>query len=38
MASEQKTLGKKQNQLAFVPSKDHVWLEDRWMVASLCDE
>jgi hypothetical protein len=21
-----------------VPLEDHVWLEDRWMVASLCDE
>jgi hypothetical protein len=20
------------------PSEDHVWFEDRWMVASLCDE
>jgi hypothetical protein len=20
------------------PAKDHVWFEDRWMVASLCDE
>jgi hypothetical protein len=19
-------------------TKDHVWFEDRWMVASLCDE
>jgi hypothetical protein len=21
-----------------VPTEDHVWFEDRWMVASLCDE
>jgi hypothetical protein len=21
-----------------VPLEDHVWFEDRWMVASLCDE
>jgi hypothetical protein len=20
------------------PGEDHVWFEDRWMVASLCDE
>jgi hypothetical protein len=20
------------------PTEDHVWFEDRWMVASLCDE
>jgi hypothetical protein len=20
------------------PCEDHVWFEDRWMVASLCDE
>jgi hypothetical protein len=20
------------------PSEDHVWFEDRWIVASLCDE
>jgi hypothetical protein len=20
------------------PDEDHVWFEDRWMVASLCDE
>jgi hypothetical protein len=22
----------------FVVLEDHVWFEDRWMVASLCDE
>jgi hypothetical protein len=21
-----------------LPGEDHVWFEDRWMVASLCDE
>jgi hypothetical protein len=24
--------------VADVSSEDHVWFEDRWMVASLCDE
>jgi adenosylmethionine-8-amino-7-oxononanoate aminotransferase len=24
--------------LVAVPAEDHVWFEDRWMVASLCDE
>jgi hypothetical protein len=24
--------------VASVPSEDHVWFDDRWMVASLCDE
>jgi hypothetical protein len=24
--------------LVLVGGEDHVWFEDRWMVASLCDE
>jgi hypothetical protein len=24
--------------LSSIGSEDHVWFEDRWMVASLCDE
>jgi hypothetical protein len=26
------------NKDRYRPSEDHVWFEDRWMVASLCDE
>jgi hypothetical protein len=22
----------------YIPGEDHVWFEDRWMVASWCDE
>jgi hypothetical protein len=29
---------KAQESLSKKPSEDHVWFEDRWMVASLCDE
>jgi hypothetical protein len=24
--------------MSTLPCEDHVWFEDRWMVASLCDE
>jgi hypothetical protein len=27
-----------QHQCLYVGTEDHVWFEDRWMVASLCDE
>jgi hypothetical protein len=26
------------SELSSMPREDHVWFEDRWMVASLCDE
>jgi hypothetical protein len=33
-----KTVGLWEASGAFHGSEDHVWFEDRWMVASLCDE
>jgi hypothetical protein len=24
--------------ISLIPLEDHVWFDDRWMVASLCDE
>jgi hypothetical protein len=31
-------LGAVENRIDEVALEDHVWFEDRWMVASLCDE
>jgi hypothetical protein len=31
-------LGAVENRVDEVALEDHVWFEDRWMVASLCDE
>jgi hypothetical protein len=30
--------GKLENGLAYTKTEGHVWFEDWWMVASLCDE